>query len=181
MLRDEWGFKRFDAYFDSGYRRSIETLDLILRALPTRERRQADRCSHLDLRERDTGYPFLMTACEGDTFFPWWREYEEMVGPIYSRPPGGESIADAWQRVHMFLNSMRRSRAGDDVLIVTHGRIMLGFKYWMERHPACDVNRLYKERSRIRNCEAWWYRYDIDARRYVHIRRLVPPGVWAKK
>lgn len=175
VLYKDWGFRRFDIYFDSGYKRSIQTLDLILDAFPPAERESGRRRSHLDLRERDPGYTFLMTAGEARSYFPWWEEHEDLFGPVYSRPPGGESIADAWQRVHMFLNSLRRSRPGEDVLIVTHGRVMLGFKYWMEKHRAADIDQLYRKyRKRITNGETWWYRYDAKMRRYVLVRSCRP-------
>ncbi len=179
VIRDNWGFRSFDVYFDSGYTRSIQTLDLILAVLPPSESDPAKRRSHLDLRERDPGYTFLMTAQEAHSHFPWWKEHEELFGHVYSRPPGGESIAEAWGRVHMFLNSLRRSRPGEDVLIVTHGRVMLGFKYWMEKLPASGVDELYEShRKSIANGQTWWYRYDPRSRRYTLVSACDPliPG-----
>jgi broad specificity phosphatase PhoE len=175
VLREKWGFERFDVYFDSGYRRSAETLDLILKAFPPEERIPDKRRSHIDLRERDAGYPFFMTVEDQRAFFPWWTEYEKRLGPIYSRPPGGESIADSWLRVHMFLNSLRRARPGEDILIVTHGRTMLGFKYWMEKIPSDKVSSLYRTHRLIKNCEVWWYRYRNDLHRYTRVARFKPP------
>jgi broad specificity phosphatase PhoE len=174
MMAERWPFRRFDVCYDSGFLRSIETLDLVLEAYPGQSDAGCERVSHLDLRERDTGYPYFLTLDEGRRLFPWWERYEQLVGPIYSRPPGGESIADAWLRVHMFLNSVRRSRQGQDLLVVSHGRIMLGFKYWIERHPAKDANRLYAEHEKIANGTAWWYRRTDDDKAYRLEGVLVP-------
>jgi broad specificity phosphatase PhoE len=174
LIRKRWQFAQFDFYYDSGYRRSIETLKLILESYPKSERRRSKRRSHLDLRERDAGYLYGMTLNESRLAFPWWEKHEKRVGPVYSRPPGGESLADAWQRVHMFLNSLRRARPGKDVLIVAHGRLMLGFKYWLEKRPAMNVDRLYREHHHIHNCEAWWYERSTRDTKYLQCRRLVP-------
>ena len=48
-------FAPFNVYFDSGYTRAIETLDLILEAFDESERDLEKRLSHLDLREREPG------------------------------------------------------------------------------------------------------------------------------
>ena len=174
LMRERWPFKRFLVCYDSGYERTMRTLDLILESFPKNRQDESTRRSHMDIRERDAGYVWTIPLRKGRKLFPWWEEYEKLVGPIYSRPPGGESIADAWLRVHMFLNSVRRSRAGQDVLVVTHGRIMMGFKYWMEKRPAREVNQLYEESKGIANCEAWWYRRDSRRERYVLRGRLRP-------
>lgn len=174
LIRERWEFGQFNYYYDSGYRRAIETLDLVLEAFPETERAEGKRRSHLDLRERDAGYPYALTVHEGRNLFPWWERYELLVGPVYARPPGGESIADAWQRVHIFLNSVRRARAGKDVLLVTHGRLMVGFKYWLEKTPARDIDRLFAECKDINNGEAWWYQRDPTDTRYDFKGKLVP-------
>jgi len=174
LMREKWPFRRFDVCYDSGYRRAMETLDLILESYPKNQSDPSTRRSHLDLRERDAGYSWTVPLKRARRLFPWWGKYEKRVGPIYSRPPGGESVADAWQRVHMFLNSVRRSRPGQSLLVVTHGRIMLGFKYWMEKIPAKDINRLYDEYEHIANAEAWWYRRDRHDRFYELVGKLLP-------
>jgi broad specificity phosphatase PhoE len=174
LMREKWPFRRFDVCYDSGYERTMRTLDFILESFPENQQDETARRSHMDIRERDAGYVWTIPLRRGRKLFPWWEKYEKLVGPIYSRPPGGESIADAWLRVHMFLNSVRRSRPGQDLLVVTHGRIMMGFKYWMEKRPAGEVNELYEESKGIENCEAWWYRYSLRDRRYVLLDSLRP-------
>jgi len=166
LIRDRWRFKRFNICYDSGYERTMRTLDLILESFPANQREESTRRSHLDIRERDAGYAWTVPLRKSRKLFPWYEEYEKLVGPIYSRPPGGESVADAWLRVHMFLNSVRRARAGQDLLVVTHGRIMMGFRYWMEKRPASDVNALYEESKDIGNCEAWWYEHRAGDEKY---------------
>jgi broad specificity phosphatase PhoE len=162
------GLGNFDTYFDSGYRRSCETLDLILTAFPESERDPAKRRSHLDLREREPGYLFNMTVTEVNRYFPWYQEYEGVFGKLYATPPGGESIVHVCSRVHMFLISLRRARSGQKVLIVTHGRVMLCFRYWLEKIPASEVEKLFDNAS-IDNCDILRYVYDDSQHRHVRV------------
>jgi len=155
----------FHVYFDSGYKRSMQTLDLILKSFPTSERDPKKRLSHLDLRERDPGYVFNMTVTDVNLFFPWYQEYAAMFGGFYATPPGGESIAHVCSRVHMFLISMRRARPDERVLIVAHARVMLCFRYWLERFSAHEVEKLFDAPS-IENCAVLHYIYSKESRRY---------------
>ncbi len=158
----------FDVYFDSGYKRSCETLNLLLEAFPESERAASKRRSHLDLREGEPGYLFNMTVTEVNRHFPWYQEYEAVFGKFYATPPGGESIAHVCSRVHMFLVSLRRARAGKRVLIVTHGRVMLCFRYWLEKIPASEVSKLFED-TQIGNCDVLRYLYDEAQHRHTPV------------
>jgi broad specificity phosphatase PhoE len=149
----------FDTYFDSGYKRSCETLNLILESFPESERDPEKRRSHLDLREREPGYLFNMTVTEVNRYFPWYQEYEAIFGKFYATPPGGESIAHVCSRVHVFLTSLRHARSDKRVLIVTHGRVMLCFRYWLEKIPASEVAKLF-DNTHIDNCDVLRYIYN---------------------
>lgn len=149
-------FGHFDCFFDSDYRRSTDTLNCILDEYTKTHGLTVERRSHLDLREREPGYTFNMTATEANQYFPWLQEYVATVGTFYSVPPGGESIAQVCSRVHMFLNSLRRARAGKRVLIVTHGRVMVCFRYFLEKLSASDVEKLMKAGD-IPNCQILQY------------------------
>ncbi|MBN2537588.1 histidine phosphatase family protein [candidate division WOR-3 bacterium] len=170
-----WGFSHFDAWYDSGYRRTVETLDLVLKCFPAKEQAGAHRRSRLEIRERTPGYIFEMVPDDVQTYFPWWAEHRRLFGSVYSRPPGGESIAEAWQRVHTFLTSLRRRWPGKDVLVVNHGRVMMGFKYWMEKRPASEVDAFFDyHKNRIRNGDTWWYRYSDRDRVYKLVATFRP-------
>lgn len=145
----------FGAFFDSGYQRTQAMLSVILDEYGiarSDERRQ----SHLDLRERDPGYTFTMTVAEVNRNFPWYPAYEAAVGPFYGRPPGGEALVDVCSRVHMFLNSLRRARSGARVFIVTHGRVLLAFRFWLEKFLPAEAMSLFD--GTIANCEVLRYR-----------------------
>ena len=51
------------------------------------------------IRERDPGYTYDMTEAEAGSAFPWLAEYWQTFGGFFSRPPGGESLADVAARV----------------------------------------------------------------------------------
>jgi len=89
LIRDRWRFKRFNICYDSGYERTMRTLDLVLESFPENQRDESTRRSHLDIRERDAGYAWSVPLRKSRKLFPWYEEYEKLVGPIYSRPPGG--------------------------------------------------------------------------------------------
>lgn len=144
-------------FFDSGYSRAADTLSIILDQLGvSAEEQRIRRRSHLDLRERDPGFTFNMTVTQVNMYFPWWEEYEKVVGGFYARYPGGESVADVCSRVHMFLNSIRRARRDERVFVVTHGRVMIAFRYWLEKWGAADADKLFQE-GEYENCTTFRY------------------------
>ena len=151
--------KECDVYFDSGYKRTRETLDLILNQWGITKQIEPKQHSHLDLREREAGYPFNMTITELNRNFPWYQEYADTVGRFYERPPGGESIADVCSRVHMFLNSLRSARPNQRVFIVTHSGVMLAFKYWLLKRSVPDEAELLFDEETINNCCVMIYRH----------------------
>lgn len=157
----------FDFYYSSGYVRGLQTLDGLLSAFPPDQQQASKRRTHLFLRERDPGYTHWMTSAEVDRHFPWYRDYATRVGPFYAVPPGGQSIADICTQVHSFLRSLRRAKAGRRVLIVTHGRIMLAFRFWLARWPADQANVLF-DPPHLHNCDALRYHsYNSTTHRFV--------------
>lgn len=130
QLRDTFG--SFDVVMHSGYRRTLETMAALLEAWTDSERASMQIAHHLLLRERDGGYAFNFTETQAATAFPWLQEYWRVNGPFFSRPPGGESLADVAQRVHQFLESSAAPLDGKRVLLVTHGGTLRMFRYWLE-------------------------------------------------
>ena len=64
---------------------------------------------HLFIRERDGGHTYDMTDAEASTAFPWLQDYWATFGPFFSRPPGGESLAQVCERVYAFLQKLART------------------------------------------------------------------------
>lgn len=160
-------------FFHSGYVRTKQTMALILGELGF-EKDFEDRIEEqIELREREPGYHFNMTATEINNYFPWYMEYADTTGPFLERPPGGESIADVCSRVHMFLNSLRRAHSRERVFVVAHGGVMLAFRFWLEQHRLSDVDRLFTKAERVPNCGILIYRRDHEHRKFDPQTELV--------
>jgi 2,3-bisphosphoglycerate-dependent phosphoglycerate mutase len=130
-LRERFGC--FDYVYHSGYARTIQTIDGILAAYTEAERRRMKVRSNIFIRERDPGYAFDMTVAEAEAAFPWLDEYWQTFGGFFARPPGGKSLADVVDQVYTFLNMLFRDRAGQNILVGTHGGTLRCFRYILER------------------------------------------------
>lgn len=129
-IRERFGV--FDHVYTSGYRRTEETAEGLLSAYTEQERAQTTVEPNLFIRERDPGYTYDMTEAEAIASFPWLEEYWQTFGPFFSRPPGGESLADVASRVDTFLHMLHRERSGQRVLIVTHGGTIRCLRFVLE-------------------------------------------------
>ncbi|MCR4375493.1 MAG: histidine phosphatase family protein [Acidobacteria bacterium] len=142
-LREAYG--SFDIAFDSGYRRTKDTLTVALEAWPDAERLRIERRSHFLLRERDTGYAVNMTTAEASAAFPWLQDYWCAEGPFVARPPGGESLAEVAARVQQFLELHRDALAGRRVLLVTHAGTLRMFRFLLEGWSHEEVERRLRD------------------------------------
>ena len=125
-------FGTFDYVYTSGYARTEQTAEGILSAYPPAERDRMRLKSDLFIRERDSGFAYDMTTAEAEVAFPWLNEYWQTFGGFMARPPGGESLADVTGRVHEFLNMIFRDRAGQKIMVVTHGGTLRCFRFLLE-------------------------------------------------
>src|SRR5262249_30994974 len=92
-------FGAFDYVYHSGYRRTVETTEGLLRASPEEERAAVKVRQNVFIRERDSGYAYDMTTAEAESAFPWLQEYWKTSGSFFARPPGGESVAQVCERI----------------------------------------------------------------------------------
>jgi broad specificity phosphatase PhoE len=161
-LRERFG--TFDYVYHSGYRRAEETAQGIFTAYSEDQRRSMKMRMNPFIRERDNGYTYDMTTAEAESAFPWLQEYWETFGPWFSRPPGGESLADVAGRTSVFLNMVFRSHAGERILVVTHGGTLRAFRFLLERwtfeHAAAVLNAYHTP-----NCCITAYRFDSGSGR----------------
>ena len=127
----ERGF-RFDRVYDSGYARTVQTIDYNLEAYSETEKRVMQRKHDILLRERETGYAYSMNRDYILKTFPWYQEYWQTHGPIFARPLGGESVADVIVRVEPFLDKLFEETEGERVLLVIHGRVLSAIRYLLE-------------------------------------------------
>lgn len=154
-------FGAFDYAYHSGYRRTTETLDGLLTAYPPDEREKVRVRTNPFIRERDPGYTYDMTTAEAEAAFPWLADYWRTFGGFFAQPPGGESLAQVAQRVHLFLNMLFRDHAGQRVLVVTHAGTLRCFRYLLE-HWTYEQALDWPPGESPVNCGVTVYRYDPD-------------------
>ena len=163
-IRERFGV--FDYVYTSGYTRTEQTAEGILEAYTDEERAHTNVRMNLFVRERDSGYGYDMTEAEAEAAFPWLEEYWQTFGGFLARPPGGESIADVVGRVHTFLNTIFRDRAGQKVLVVTHGGTIRCLRFALERWTYEQAER-WPPGQAPANCGVTAYRYSPDDGRLV--------------
>ena len=157
-IREQYGV--FDYVYTSGYTRTEETADGLLSAYTDEERKSTDVRMNLFIRERDPGYTYDMTEAEAIAHFPWIEEYWQTFGWFFSRPPGGESLADVVARVDTFLTSLYREQAGKRVLLVTHGGTIRCLRFVLERWEYAQAARMLSQPPA--NCGVTTYVPDGD-------------------
>jgi broad specificity phosphatase PhoE len=160
----------FDYVYHSGYRRAEDTARGILDAYSDDERASMRVLMNSFIRERDNGYTYDMTTAEADSAFPWLQPFWDTFGPWFGRPPGGESLSEVTSRVDIFLNQLYRDRAGQRVLIVTHGGTLRAFRFLLERWSYEDVRRELPV-YRTPNCCVNVYRFNPETGR-LHLDQL---------
>jgi broad specificity phosphatase PhoE len=152
-------FGTFDYIYHSGYARTLQTTAGLLEAYTPAEREEMKVRHNAFIRERDPGYTYDMTEAEAEAAFPWLREHWQTFGGFFSHPPGGESLAQVTQRVYLFLNMLFRDRAGQKVLIVTHGGTLRCFRYLLE-HWDYEQALKWPPGESPKNCGLTVYEYD---------------------
>lgn len=154
-------FGSFDALYHSGYRRTIETAEELLAGFGREVQQQLVPQANLFIRERDTGFAYDMTTQEAEAAFPYMREYWQTTGSFFARPPGGESIAQVVERVHSFLDILIRDRAGERVLVITHGGTLRAFRFLLEQWDYAQAERsIHADPSD--NCGVTTYTYSRE-------------------
>lgn len=160
-VRKEFGAP--DYVYHSGYKRTIQTTEEMLRAYSAEERELINLRHNVFVRERDSGHAYDMTEAESAEAFPWLKEHWATYGGFFARPPGGESLADVVERVYVFLNMLFRDRAGKRVFVVTHGGTLRCFRFVLERW---NYEQALKSQI-LENCGVTVYQYDQKQRRLM--------------
>lgn len=154
LLRERFG--DFDAVYHSGYARTTQTLEEIVKAWPEGRTGAAVVRPDLFIRERDGGHGWNMTADEHAAAFPYLQEYWSTLGPFFARPPGGESVAQLCERVQRFLDRLERHHEGQRVLVVTHGIVMRAFRFLLEGWSFDEAEAALRGPT-PRNASVTWY------------------------
>lgn len=150
-IRDHLG-DRFDRYLTSEYVRAMETAALL--DLPG-----ALWQAEFYLRERDAGSLDSLATDEKFRRFPEAMQ-ERDRDAFYWRPPGGESLAEVSLRVDRVLDTLRRARTPERVIVVCHGEVMRAFRVRIERIPQHRYIELHAPRDirdQFHNCQILQY------------------------
>lgn len=145
--------KPFDVFYTSMYLRAIETAALL--GLPT-----AQWKTRLDLHERYWGRMDRLTYTEmkGD----YAEELERRrTDPWYWKPPGGESLNEALQRVMQWFNVLHWHHSEDSVVAALHGELMLAIRAYFQHLGMDEIRQMYnvpdKHLDKIYNGQVHWY------------------------
>lgn len=147
-----------DVVFHSGYKRTKETAEGLLSEykeikIPLKE--------DLSLREREGGYTHTLLESEKDKYFPYLQDYWNVVGGLFARPVGGESLMDVVQRLKPYLEKLDKEHAGKKVFLVTHGRVIQCLRFILDEMTWEEMeNFLEDPASTPDNCGVTVYKYD---------------------
>lgn len=164
VLKQSYG--TFDYVYHSGYRRTVETVDEMLKNYTDLEKARMKIRMSTFIRERDAGYAYDMTESEAKENFPWMEEYWKTFGGFFAVPPGGESLAQVAQRVYLFMDTLFRDRAGQKILVVTHAGAIRSFRFLLEKWDYEKAMHFTKEQKPL-NCGVTIYEYDKHQRHLV--------------
>lgn len=163
-LRERYGI--FDQAIHTGYIRSKDTLENILKAYSENERVRMKVSRNFHLRERDSGYPATMMNVETERLFPWLKEHKQIHG-LFSRPPGGESIADVISRVERGLSPLLENATRENILFVVHGWTMATVRFLLEDWSYKEADIYLSGPSPI-NCSGMIYTFDPESNCLVY-------------
>lgn len=163
-LRERFGIP--DYFYHSGYARTIQTADAILKAYPEEERKIIQVRMNQFIRERDPGHAYDMTEEEVSLYFPYLRDYWKTFGGYLAVPPGGESLAQVVERVYLFLNMLFRDRVGQKVFVCTHGGTLRCFRFLLE-HWGFEQALRWPPGQSPKNCGITVYVYDKAKQRLI--------------
>ena len=163
-LRERFG--RPDYFYHSGYLRTMQTLDGILKAFSIMEKSKINVRMNQFIRERDPGYAYDMTTEEAEAAFPWLHDHWDTFGGFFARPPGGESLSDVSGRVYTFLNTLFRDRVGMRVWAVLHGGTLRAVRFILERWTY-DQALKWSAGQSPENCGITVYNFDHNRQRLV--------------
>ena len=157
ILKQSFGV--FDYDYHSGYKRTVQTAEEIMSNYSEYEIERMKLRMSSFIRERDAGYAYDMTEEEAKKSFPWMEEYWKTFGGFFAVPPGGESLAQITQRIYLFIDTIFRDRAGQNVLVVTHAGAIRAFRFIIENWTYDQATRFSVEQNPL-NCGVTVYEYD---------------------
>lgn len=150
-----------DIIFHSGYRRTKETAEGILSEY------KKDKLlikENLSIREREGGYTHTMMENEKEQQFPYLQTYWDVVGGLFARPIGGESLMDVIeQRLKPFLKEIFEEYPEQTIFLVTHGRVIQCLRFILDEMTWEEMEDfLNKKENTPINCSVTVYGLNED-------------------
>jgi broad specificity phosphatase PhoE len=163
---------RPDVILASPYRRTRQTTDAILAALPHAPKLYFDE----RLRERERGVFDGLTRKGVEAHLPEQAQARAFIGKFYHRAPGGESWCDVVQRLRPVVDRILIQHAGSMAMIVAHEVVIYCLRYIienMDEHAILAIDAA----GDIPNCSLTEYALD-PATETLMLRRFgeTPPA-----
>jgi probable phosphoglycerate mutase len=113
------------------------------------------------LREREFGIVDRLTKKGIVEKFPFQAELYDRIQKFYYRPPGGESWCDVILRLRSVMDTLSNEYAGERVMIVCHGVVVMCFRYLFERMTEEQILTIDRE-NLVANCSLTTYLNTAD-------------------
>jgi broad specificity phosphatase PhoE len=145
------GVLKPDIVLHSGYRRTKETTEEILSEF---DKESILVKEDLSIREREGGYTHTLLESEKNVHFPYLQDYWDIVGGLFARPVGGESLMDVIeQRLKPFLRDLFEEYSDKTIFLVTHGRVIQCLRFILDEMTWEEMEEfLSQKESAPSNC-----------------------------
>src|ERR1700674_4787359 len=151
---------KFERVFVSPFKRTMETARLMIVQFPYVVEIIEDERLRRSTSESLTG----LTKNGIADFHPEEKERRAKLGKYHHRPPAGENYPDVALRLHSFLGTLTREAAGESVLVVCHGVVVLIFRKLLERLSEQQLLTIDSDKAQeIRNCSVTHYEFGPNA------------------
>lgn len=151
-----------DVVFHSGYTRTKQTTEGILTEYKKKKKLVFEVKENLAIRERDGGYVHTLLESEKNMHFPYLEEYWRILGSVFARPVGGESLIDVMeQRISPFIEKINREYAGKTVFLVTHGRAIQCMRFLLDEMTMEQMEAFMDDKKNLpKNCGVTIYEHN---------------------
>jgi broad specificity phosphatase PhoE len=157
-LRRNYGAAGFSSFFHSTFKRTSETLRIILQCL---EAEDAQPICDSRLDEKWDGIFHELSRAEIELRYPDQLRLRKRSGYYHFRAPGGENCPDVEMRIRSFLTEHFSSPDNGNGLIVGHGRWFLILQKLLHRLNVEQFLTL-KKRDDCKNCSITVYQIETD-------------------
>jgi broad specificity phosphatase PhoE len=155
-LRERYGDELPDIIFVSPYKRTVATLQGIMRGWPELE--SVKIVEEERIRELEHGLALVYSDWRiMNVFHPEQKTLRAFEGSYWYRYPQGENIPDVRERNRSWMKTLTRDFAGKRILAVTHHLNILALRANLERWDA-DTFLHTDETDKPSNCSVTTYR-----------------------